>query len=87
LKAIYKYSLSSHTAQDIEMPVGARILTVQVQNDVPVIWAVVDPSTKYIDILTFLTLATGELVDDIDGKYIGTYQLSNGLVFHIFQRI
>lgn len=39
MKKIYKYAIEITDDQDIVMPVGAKILTVQNQNGVPCIWA------------------------------------------------
>lgn len=46
MKKIYKYAIEITDDQDIVMPVGAKILTVQNQNGVPCIWAMVDPNSE-----------------------------------------
>lgn len=46
MKKIYKYRIEVTDDQNIEMPVGAKILTVQTQNGVPCIWAMVDPNAE-----------------------------------------
>lgn len=42
--AIYKYPLKVEVKQDVFMPKGAKVLSLQMQNDVPTLWALVDPS-------------------------------------------
>lgn len=65
----------------IAIPSGANLLSVQMQQGVPRVWALVDPdathSTREIE-----TYPTGH-VDDVRGDYIGTFQV-DGLVFHAF---
>ena len=93
MKMIYKYSLGSdirHNAvYEIEMHRGARILDIQVQGDMPVIWAIVNPKKekrKYI----FHVFGTGFEMLDYEKKhyeYVGTVQ-QRGLttfVWHIFE--
>ena len=43
MKQIWKYKLSE---SGIEMPIDAEILSVQLQNDVPHIWAMVSPQNE-----------------------------------------
>jgi len=39
MKTIFKYKLAGLVSQTIEMPVGAEILDIPVQNGIPCIWA------------------------------------------------
>lgn len=94
MKTIYKYTLGVTDMNAIPMPFGAEILSVQVQNGSPQIWALVEknavPFTRY-----FATVGTGnpfeteykdEFGDQVKPKFIGTYQLEGGkLVFHVFE--
>jgi hypothetical protein len=85
---IWKFPLVQGRTNHIEMPVGAEILTVQVQDIVPSIWALVDPNAEK-EVRSFNTFGTGHPIEeDIARKYIGTYQLGGGeLVFHVFERL
>lgn len=70
------------------MPANADILTVQVQRDNPVLYAMVDPSAL-TEPRRFVILGTGHVhkADEV-GKlaYISTFQLFGGdLVFHVFE--
>jgi len=91
MKRIYKYPFPIQVESDfvIHMPVGAKILTVQLQNGDPYIWAIVDPAAE-ICARSFLLFGTGNpLPTDITAlPYIGTFQLRSGsFVFHLFEGI
>jgi len=87
-KSIWKFALETIDIQHIEMPTDAEILTIQTQDEIPCIWALVNPDapkrTVYFEIF-----GTGDRIrDTTKRKYIGTYQLRKGsLVFHCFQLI
>jgi hypothetical protein len=84
---IWKYPIEIIDAQVVEMPEGATILDVQAQDDVPCIWALVDPE-KPSETRTILTYGTGHPIDNrvaMSSRHIGTYQIKGGkLVFHVF---
>lgn len=86
MKKIYKYAIEITDDQDIVMPVGAKILTVQNQNGVPCIWAMVDPNSEKENV-HIRVHDTGHNVPDSDRlEYIGTFQMCGGsLVFHVFK--
>ena len=70
----------------LEMPSGARILSIDAQNGKPFLWALVDPDAPKVQ-RRFLTAGTGHpLHDSVSGAaFVGTFQLHGGaLVFHLF---
>lgn len=83
---IFKYKLEITDHQTIEMPFNASILTVQMQNGSPRLWAIVDETSTSWQKYYFRTYGTGhDLDDDYETQdYIGTYQVQ-GLVFHVFK--
>lgn len=97
MKVIWKFELQTVDRQVIKMPLGSKILTVQTQNDVPVLWALVDTDMapqedKVIDVygtgndVDFLS--DGYIFPDTEREYIGTYQLDGGsFIGHVFERI
>lgn len=89
-KTIWKFPLVLSNTQEIPMPSEARILTVQEQDGIPCIWAMVNPSNT-LEIRIIEMFATGQSIREdmgVDRQYIGTVQLYNGqLVFHLFERI
>lgn len=85
MRTIYKYKLDTTDLQTVQMPEDARILCVQTQQGEPCLWAMVNPERKRVD-RQIATYGTGHPIPvDISAGYIGTYQLSGGmLVFHVF---
>ena len=94
-KTIWKFELEIGDNQKLELPIGAEILTVHTQNEIPCLWALVDPDADQ-ETRHFEVYGTGHPVRydsnrakpklGIDRIYIGTFQLHNGiLVFHVFE--
>ena len=83
MKTIYKYELRSQDAS-MKLPLGAEILTVQLQDGRPMLWALVDPENVLVD--RFIsTVGTGWQVED-SMKYICTY-MEGYFVWHVFEMI
>jgi hypothetical protein len=87
MKRIYKYPLADSEAQEILLPLGAKILSLQVQKGIPCLWVESNfPCSTYVPV-TFITYGTGHGMADRLDEYIGTYQLYDGdLVFHVYRR-
>jgi hypothetical protein len=95
MKMIYKYPLGNeirhNMVTEIDMPRNAQILDIQMQGDIPVLWAIVNPkkpSRKYV----FHVFGTGYEMLDYEKKhyvYVGTVQQRGmmTLVWHIFEVI
>ena len=86
MQRIFKYELEVADRQAIQMPTGAQILCVQVQGNVPCLWAKVNdeatPVSREISIY-----GTGQALQSYPGDYIGTFQMAQGeLVFHVYDR-
>lgn len=86
MKQVFKYPLRITDTQSLELPVGAEILSVQVQFSTVQLWALVDTSQpkekREIEIY-----GTGHPMHDAERKFIGTVQLEEGrFVFHVFER-
>jgi hypothetical protein len=92
-KTIWKFELAIDNKSVILMPKGAEILSVQLQNNSPVIWAQVNPTELDKEPRVFEMFGTGHPVPcdiGIDRKFLGTIQpIENGFsfAFHIFERI
>jgi len=79
MKQIWKFRLNN----TIQMPMDAKILTVQMQDGEPNIWAMVDTQNE-LESRTFTIVGTGNPFDDTDTKYIGTFQ-EPPFVWHLFE--
>lgn len=68
----------------VDMPAVSTVLALQLQHDVPTLWAQVDPSTRAVT-RVFQWVGTGDEVP-YGGQYVGTVQLQDGkFVFHLFE--
>jgi hypothetical protein len=80
---VYEYDLTVIGQQIIEMPVGANLLTVQLQHGNLKLWAAVD--SNIMTKRSIIIIGTGYEISYTPKKYIGTFQMMNGnLVFHVF---
>jgi hypothetical protein len=90
---IYKYQLETTDTQRLQLPIGAKILSLQVQRGIPCILCLVNETNTEMKIRTFEIYGTGDkipsdILNETLYKFIGTYQLQNGsLVFHCFEYI
>ena len=83
-QTIYKYRLRIADEQEIEMPMGAGLMAVQMQNGHPCLWALVDPINS-LEKRKILIRGTGHDAPGV-GRYISTFQMQDGaLVFHAFE--
>ena len=73
---------------ELAMPKDAEILCIQLQNDVPCIWALVDPENENKN-RKFRIYGTGHPIEisyNSEHHYIGTFQMANGsLIWHCFE--
>lgn len=89
MKTIYKYPIVITDEQTLSMSVGANILTVQVQNGNPFIWAMVDTEVPTEEVSIRVHGTGHPIPDSLNLEYIGTFQSMYGgsLVFHVFKEI
>lgn len=80
---IFKYPISVQENL-IDLPVGAEILTIQLQNGEPHIWVKLDDEELDTEEHSFTVVGTGWKLGEI-GNYLGTWQ-QNGLVWHVFHQ-
>ena len=86
MKTIFKFPLVVCDEITLNMPIGAEILTVQLQERVPCIWARVDP-TRCSETRVFRIHGTGNPIPSWDKEiYIGTWQ-QEMFVWHLFEFI
>ena len=87
MKTIWKSELTiTNNEQLIYFPEGAEILSIQMQNRVPVIWCLCDSDKPKIGRIIQL-LGTGhEILTEVEKKHISTVQ-DGPLVWHFFEML
>lgn len=86
MKTIWKFPLVITGEQTVEMPGRAKILTVQVQDGVPCLWAVVDPQVPTRPrIIECHGTGNPSVKPGADLDHIGTVQMAP-FVWHFFER-
>lgn len=81
MKTVWKYRLLFRKRQEIRMPAGARVLDVQVQSQVPCLWAEVETDNAETRRI-FELVRTGQPVPV--GGHVATFQ-SDGDVWHVYE--
>lgn len=87
-RAVWKYPLEIADRQQIVMPRGARILSVQIQRIHLALWALVDPTAEVVT-RTILMCGTGKLIvfdRAYQHNFIATVQ-DGDFVWHFFERM
>ena len=80
---VWKFPFENVQSRNVfNMPRGAKILSVHVQDSLPVLWALVDPEAPKV--WRVIQVAwTGEPIEFPEGQFIGTVQVE-ALVLHFF---
>lgn len=82
--AIHKYPLKHKTVQDVVMPSGARLLDVQVQGGVLMLWAVVCLTPSHPQRPRRILIApTGGKFESLLEPHVATVQAGD-FVWHVF---
>lgn len=83
---IFKYQIPEGNELSIKMPIKAKILDVQIQNEFVTLWAEVDIHAEFED-RHFLIFGTGwQLPDDKNLHYLKTVQIRE-FVWHVYEDI
>lgn len=82
-KAIWKFPLNLLNVQQVSMPTGARVLSVQLQGDTICLWAEVDPKAEQQP-RDFYIVGTGHEYNPRGLEYRGTVQ-TGVYVWHVFE--
>lgn len=92
MKTIWKYDLEvDEDVQEMGMPTGARILSVALQNNKPVLWAEVETEDE-LEVRRFCICATSQTIElrPFHRRFIGTFQIVGSigtLVGHVFELV
>lgn len=83
---IWKFPLPTRGRASIEMPRYAEILSVDVQDETPVLWAICCTAPGWPTASrVFSARVTGGTVPSEIGKFVGTFQINRGdYVAHVF---
>jgi hypothetical protein len=88
MQTIYKYQLKELFRENrVKMPENAQILSIQMQEQYPCIWALVETDNPEIE-RVIEVIGTGNSIKDLELQertFIATVQLSSQLVFHFFE--
>jgi len=85
-KTIWKYPLKITDKQLLQLPIRSEILTVQIQNGRPQLWALVNPKLPTEEKQIYIYGTGHKLSNSNNLKYISTIQIDNGLLmFHVFE--
>lgn len=82
-RAIYKFPFAVEDVQHVVMPPGAKILSVGVQDQQPVLWADVEDNGEYTGRRIAVAVTGSE--PPSDGTFVGTFMLAAGrFVGHVY---
>lgn len=80
---IWKYTLQMQDLQTLTIPVGAKLLSLQMQEGKPQLWALVDEASP-CEPRRITVYGTGQPIHNDPGVFIGTFQYGE-YVFHVFE--
>jgi hypothetical protein len=87
MQTIWKFPLRPSDKFTIDMPEGATILLIDAQQNIPCIWALVNPKAA-VKPRQFRLYGTGSPIEGKLGSHVGSFQMHNGqLVWHVFEDI
>ncbi len=86
MKTVWKFEIEEQDFIELNLPVGAKPLSVHPQIEGIFMWVLLDPNEKQMEQRYFRLCGTGHPMDDSNYEFIGTVQLLRGsLVFHLFE--
>ena len=88
-RTIWKFPMnrllaSARSDEIIDLPIGAKILHVDLQNGIPCFWVEVDPEQPKKEDRHFSLVGTGFPYNPAGVDYIGTFQ-QPPFVWHVFE--
>lgn len=90
-QAIWKFSLPIANHFTIVMPLDAVVLSVDVQYDEPVMWALCDTDdANNVSLRAFFGVGTGHPItfDPEHARFVGTMVLQGGaFVYHVYEDV
>lgn len=85
MKTVWKFRVTADDYFTLDLPKGAKPLSVQEQGGEVQMWCLVNDNETIYERRTFRLAGTGHPIKD-NVVFIGTFQLDGGsLVFHLFE--
>lgn len=81
---VFKYPIDLIEYFNVNIPNGGVLLSFQVQEGVPMLWALVDEN-RQLEQRKFRVAGTGHPITDNIKAFVGTIQMESGLVWHLFE--
>ncbi|MCK4500422.1 hypothetical protein KAU11_07985 [Candidatus Babeliales bacterium] len=87
MKTVWKYTVPMLDVFSLDLPQGAKILTIQEQHGNPQIWVLVNYPVDLLETRKFRLVGTGQTIEVDNGlEYIGTFQSIGGdFIGHLFE--
>lgn len=82
---IFKYPLEVESRQILTMPIGARVLSIDEQNECPVLFALVDSEAEFEQRI-FRVVSTGEDFNAEDSVFVGAVILKGWYSAFVFEQ-
>ena len=84
MRKIYKYELPTNGDIITIKQCIIKILSIQEQNGIPMMWAIVDPDNEAVEPLEIVAIGTGWTLPTGLDEYLGTAQDEYDFVWHYF---
>lgn len=87
MQSVHKYTIPVKDYFSLNLPKGAKVLTVREQYNEPQLWALVEKGVS-TEKRNFRLAGTGHLIEEAPDtlNYIGTFQLDGGdYIGHVFE--
>jgi len=85
MRTIWKYELNPGR-NNIELPAEFIALSVQIQNNTPCLWCLVETENILVNRFFYVFSTGGHIDSELNLKFIGTFQ-STWMVFHLFEEV
>lgn len=83
-RVIHKFPLDGVGVHNVVMPARAQLLTVQAQDSVLCLWALIDTTCRFVDRRVNVVFTGNAIRSDLFlGKYVATVQMGQ-FVYHVF---
>lgn len=85
MRTIHKFSIPAIDYFEVQLPATAQVLSVQMQRGIACMWVLLDTNAQYFT-RRFRLAGTGHQLSAHETlSFIGTFQPTDGLVFHLFE--